>query len=45
MEYISDLLKDQPDASAITEVFLEIYKNAESSGMRNSFLSARLETK
>ena len=45
MEYISDLLKDQPDACAITEVFLEIYKNAESSGMQNSFLSARLENK
>jgi 3-hydroxyisobutyrate dehydrogenase-like beta-hydroxyacid dehydrogenase len=45
MEYISDLLKDQPDASAITEVFLEIYKNAANAGMQDSFLSARLENK
>ena len=45
MEYISDLLKDQPDASAITEVFLEIYKSAANAGMQNSFLSARLENK
>ena len=45
MEYISDLLKNQPDASAITEVFLEIYKNAANAGMQDSFLSARLEHK
>jgi len=45
MEYISVLLKDQPDAAAITEVFLEIYKNAVNDGMQNSFLSARLENK
>jgi 3-hydroxyisobutyrate dehydrogenase-like beta-hydroxyacid dehydrogenase len=45
MEYISVLLKDQPDAAAITEVFLEIYKNAANNGMQDSFLSARLENK
>ena len=43
MEYISELLKDQPDAYAINEIFLEIYKNAVNAGMQNSFLSARLE--
>jgi 3-hydroxyisobutyrate dehydrogenase-like beta-hydroxyacid dehydrogenase len=43
MEYISELLKDQPDANAINEVFLKIYKNAANAGMQNSFLSARLE--
>ena len=45
MEYISVLLKDQTDAAAITEVFLEIYKNAANNGMQDSFLSARLENK
>ena len=45
MEYISVLLRDQPDAAAITEVFLEIYKNAANNGMQDSFLSARLENK
>jgi len=45
MEYISVLLKDQPDAAAITEVFLEIYKSAVNDGMKDSFLSARLENK
>ena len=43
MEYISDLLKDQPDAAAITEVFLRIYKNAVNDGMRDELISARLE--
>ncbi len=43
MEYISDLLKDQPDAAAITEVFLRIYKNAVNDGMRDELLSSRLE--
>ena len=45
MEYISALLKDQPDAAAITEVFLRIYKNAANEGMQGALLSARLETK
>ena len=45
MEYISDLLKDQSDAAAINEVFLEIYKNAVNDGKQDSFLSARLENK
>ena len=45
MEYISALLKDQPDAAAITEVFLRIYKNAANEGMQDALLSARLETK
>ena len=45
MEYISALLKDQPDAAAITEVFLRIYKNAANDGMQDSFLSARLKNK
>ena len=45
MEYISALLKDQPDAAAITEVFLRIYKNAANDGMQDSFLSARLKSK
>ena len=43
MEYISDLLKDQPDAAAITEVFLKIYKNAVNDGMQDELLSSRLE--
>ena len=43
MEYISDLLKDQPDAAAITEVFLRIYKNAVNDGMQDELLSSRLE--
>ncbi len=43
MEYISDLLKDQPDAAAITEVFLNIYKNAVNDGMQDELLSSRLE--
>jgi len=45
MEYISALLKDQPDASAITDVFLRIYKNATNDGMQDALLSSRLETK
>ena len=45
MEYISDLLRDQPDASTINKVFLEIYKKAANAGMQNSFLSARLGNK
>ncbi|MDA0361841.1 MAG: NAD(P)-dependent oxidoreductase [Proteobacteria bacterium] len=45
MEYISELLKDQPDAAAITEVFLRIYKNAANDGMQDALLSSRLETK
>jgi 3-hydroxyisobutyrate dehydrogenase-like beta-hydroxyacid dehydrogenase len=45
MEYISALLKDQPDAAAITEVFLRIYKNAANDGMQEALLSARLKTK
>ena len=43
MEYISDLLKDQPDAAAITEIFLRIYKNAVNDGMQEELLSSRLE--
>ena len=43
MEYISDLLKDQPDAAAITGVFLKIYKNAVNDGMQDELLSSRLE--
>jgi 3-hydroxyisobutyrate dehydrogenase-like beta-hydroxyacid dehydrogenase len=45
MEYISTLLKDQPDAAAITDVFLRIYKNATNDGMQDALLSSRLETK
>ena len=45
MEYISTLLEGQPDAAAITEVFLRIYKNAANDGMQDSFLSARLKNK
>jgi len=45
MEYISALLKDQPDASAITDVFLRIYKNATNDGMQDALLSSRLKTK
>ena len=45
MEYISALLKDQPDAAAITDVFLRIYKNATNDGMQGALLSSRLETK
>jgi 3-hydroxyisobutyrate dehydrogenase-like beta-hydroxyacid dehydrogenase len=45
MEYISALLKDQPDAAAITDVFLRIYKNATNDGMQDALLSSRLETK
>ena len=45
MEYISALLKDQPDAAAITEVFLRIYKNAANDGMQEALLSDRLKTK
>jgi 3-hydroxyisobutyrate dehydrogenase-like beta-hydroxyacid dehydrogenase len=45
MEYISALLKDQPDAAAITEVFLRIYKNAANDGMQEALLSERLKTK
>ncbi|MDC0197469.1 NAD(P)-dependent oxidoreductase [Candidatus Thioglobus sp.] len=43
MEYILSLLDDQGDAAAITEIFLEIYKNAADNGMKNSFLSSRLK--
>ena len=42
MEYIKSLLKDQPDAAAITEVFLKIYKNAENDSSHDAFLSSRL---
>ena len=45
MEYISELLSDQPDAAAITEVFLRIYKNAANDGRQDALLSSRLETK
>jgi 3-hydroxyisobutyrate dehydrogenase-like beta-hydroxyacid dehydrogenase len=45
MEYISALLKDQPDAAAITEVFLRIYKNAANDGMQEELLSSRLRIK
>ena len=45
MEYIKSLLKDQPDAAAITEVFLKIYKNAEKDGLKDAFLSSRLKIK
>ena len=45
MEYISALLKDQPDAAAITNVFLRIYKNATNDGMQDALLSSRLKTK
>tara|TARA_B100000795_G_scaffold192792_1_gene147166 strand:+ start:1286 stop:2149 length:864 start_codon:yes stop_codon:yes gene_type:complete len=45
MEYIAALLKDQPDAAAITEVFLRIYKKAENAGMQDALLSARLGAK
>lgn len=45
MEYIKLLLKDQPDAAAITEVFLKIYKNAEKDGLKDAFLSSRLKIK
>ena len=45
MEYISTLLEGQPDAAAITEVFLRIYKNAANNGMQDSLLSARLKNK
>ena len=45
MEYISELLSEQPDAAAITEVFLRIYKNAASDGRQDALLSSRLETK
>ena len=45
MEYISTLLKDQPDAAAITDVFLRIYKNATNDGMQDALLSSRLKTK
>ena len=45
MEYISALLKDQPDAAEISEVFLRIYKDAMNNGMKDSFLSARLRGK
>jgi 3-hydroxyisobutyrate dehydrogenase-like beta-hydroxyacid dehydrogenase len=45
MEYISELLSDQPDAAAITEVFLRIYKNSANDGRQDALLSSRLETK
>jgi len=45
MEYISELLSDQPDAAAIIEVFLRIYKNAANDGRQDALLSSRLETK
>ena len=45
LEYISELLSDQPDAAAITEVFLRIYKNATNDGMQDALLSSRLKTK
>ena len=45
MEYILALLKDQPDAAALTEVFLRIYKDAANAGMQDSFLSARVKNK
>ncbi len=45
MEYIADLIKDQPDAVAITEIFLKIYKKAKSAGMQKALLSERLQTK
>ena len=45
LEYISELLSDQPDAAAITEVFLRIYKNAANDGRQDALLSSRLETK
>jgi hypothetical protein len=46
MEYLLDLLKDQPDndAADITEVFLKIYKKADKNGMQNALLSDRLKT-
>jgi len=45
LEYISELLSDQPDAAAITEVFLRIYKNSANDGRQDALLSSRLETK
>ena len=45
MEYISALLKDQPDQPIVDKVFLRIYKNATNDGMQDALLSSRLETK
>ena len=44
-EYITTMVREQPDAHAIAQIFLNIYQNAAEDGMQDAFISCRLKIK
>ena len=44
-EYITSMVREQPDACAIAQIFLNIYQNAAEDGMKDAFISCRLKSK
>ena len=44
-EYITSMVREQPDACAIAQIFLNIYQNAAKDGMQDAFISGRLKSK
>ena len=44
-EYITTMVREQPDAHAIAQIFLNIYQNAAEDGMQDAFISCRLKLK
>ena len=44
-EYITTMVREQPDAHEIAQIFLNIYQNAAEDGMQDAFISCRLKSK